>query len=134
MEIILVEYGFTNAFEIPFFRCNFIVRKGFGNFLGLIPNHVLDGWFQAFPIQGFAALSVNDFTLLVHHIIIFDKVFTNIKIVRFHLGLSILNGPADQIVLNRLAFLHAQPLHDAGHSLAPEYPQQIVFQSQIESG
>ena len=100
----------------------FIADMDTGQGLGFIADHLHHRISQIFAIQCFAALSVDDIPLLVHHVIIFNELFAYFKIVPFHFGLSIFNGPADHVVLDGLALLHTEFFHDAGDALAAENP------------
>jgi hypothetical protein len=53
--------------------------------------------------------------------------------VALHLGLGVFDGPADEVVLDGLALLHAQALHDAADALTAENAQQVVFQGEVKA-
>ena len=74
------------------------------------------------------ALLINDLTLLIHYIIIFQKMLTNIKVVALNLSLGIFYGPGDHIMFNGLIFFHPQFIHDTTDLTGTENPQKVIFQ------
>ena len=72
--------------------------------------------------------------VFVHHIIVFEEVFPDVEVVGLHLLLGVLDGSGDQVVLNGLALLHAQPTHDRSNPVRAEDPEEIVFQGKIKTG
>ena len=54
-------------------------------------------------------------------------MLTDIKVVAFDLLLRILDGAGHQAVLDRLAFFHAEPAHDALDTVGAKNAHQIVF-------
>ena len=60
---------------------------------------------------------VDNFPLLVHDIIIFKQMFTNIKVMAFYFFLGVFNGLADHVVLNRIILIHAKLIQHAGNSV-----------------
>ena len=55
---------------------------------------------------------VNDFALFVHDVVIFQKLFANIEVMRFDLLLGILDCPGDHPVLDGHTFFHAKFQHE----------------------
>ena len=55
----MLKYRLFQSFPVPFFRMCFFFRKAICDFLGFILNHLFDGRFQTFPVQGFPAVSYN---------------------------------------------------------------------------
>ena len=72
-----------------------------------IPNHICNVHAQALAHESMTALLVDDGTLLVHHIIIFEQALAHTKVVLLHLLLSILDRAGNHCVLNHFAFLEA---------------------------
>ena len=70
-EIKLLEDRFVNPFPVPFFSQGPIIDKKICDLFSLFTDHVFNGWFQTFATQSFTALPVDNFTLLIHDIIIF---------------------------------------------------------------
>jgi len=69
-------------------------------------------------IQQLVALFINDFTLIVGHIIVFEQLLADIEVALFDLALCRFQRTADQRVLDRLAFRHFQAHHDAVQTVA----------------
>src|SRR5262245_8987544 len=60
-------------------------------------------------------------------------MFADGEVLRLDLLLSALDGPADHAVLDRHAFFHAEPLHQAGNAIRAEDAHQVVFERQVET-
>ena len=78
------------------------------------------------------ALLINMFPLIVGDIVELEQLLAHIEIASFDLPLRILDGFGDPRVLDGLAFLHAEFLHQAGDTLGSEDSHQAIFQRQIE--
>ena len=98
------------------------IGKAIGDFLGFVLNHLFDGRFQTFSVQGFSALFVNHLPLLVHDVIIFQKLLSDIKVVTLNLCLGIFDGFADQFIFYGLTVFHPKFFHNSSDSFATEYP------------
>ena len=97
-------------------------------------DHVRDIYADAFTHQGVAAFGVNQVTLLVHHVVVFDQAFTNAEVVLFHFLLRPFDGVGDHVVLDHLAFLESHPVHDGSNTLGTEHTHQVVLQRYVEHG
>ncbi|MNJ12528.1 hypothetical protein D3C77_67210 [compost metagenome] len=76
---------------------------------------------------------VDDFTLLVGDVVELQQLFTNVEVATFDLALGFLDGVGDHAVLDGLAGLHAQGLHEVLHPVRGEDAHQAVFQRQVET-
>ena len=72
--------------------------------------------------------SIDNFTLLIHYVIIFKDMLTHIKVAAFHLFLGIFNGFGNHLMLNRVILPHAQFIHYRGNIFGTKQPQQIILQ------
>ena len=80
-----------------------------------------------------AAHAVNRLALLVHHVVVFQKVFARFEILRFHGLLRRGDALGDQLRFDRHVFFHAEAQHQILHALAAEDAHQIVLQRKIEA-
>ena len=64
-----------------------------------------------------ATLLVDDGTLLVHHIVVFEQALTDAEVVLLDLLLCALDALRDHAALDTLAFLEAHTVHHAGDTL-----------------
>ena len=78
------------------------------------------------------AFLVDDLALGVHHVVIFEQVFTYAEMVLFNLFLCLLDLLGNHRVLNDFALLQAHAVHDACDTLGTEHTHQVVFQRDIE--
>ena len=84
--------------------------------------------------QDFLADSVDDFALLVHNIVVFQRAFTDGEVVLFHPALCRFDGFVQPRVLELFAFFEPEPFHDLHDAVGTENTHQIVFQRNIEAG
>ena len=80
-----------------------------------------------------AAQRVDRLALLVHHVVVLEQVLADLEVVRLDLLLRALDRARDHARLDRLAFLHAQPLHQALDAVGAEDAHQVVFERQVEA-
>ena len=83
-------------------------------------------------LEHFAAQRVDALTLLVHHVVVFEQVLADGEVLRFDLLLGALDGARHHAVLDRHAFFHAEPLHQAGDAVRAEDAHQVVFEREVE--
>ena len=98
---------------------------------GLV-DHIGDIHTYTLTHQGVATFGVDEVTLLVHDVVVFDQSFTNTEVVLLHFLLRPLDRAGDHGVLDHLALLEAHSVHDAGYTLGAEHTHQVVLQRDIE--
>src|SRR5205823_1304403 len=86
----------------------------------------------ALAVQDLAAHAVDDLALLVHHVVVFEEMLADLEVVVLDALLGGGDGARHELVLDRLALLHAQALHDPLDALAAEDAQQVVFEREVE--
>src|ERR1035437_8118044 len=79
-------------------------------------------------VDDFVAETVDDFALLVHHVVVFERAFALLEIMAFDAFLRLLDGTVKQTVLEFLAFFEAHLLHQFHNAVGTEQPHQIVFE------
>ena len=84
--------------------------------------------------QQVVALLVDDLALVIGHIVILQQLLANIEVAPFHLALRLLDGIGHHAVLDRLALLHTESLHEALDPVRRENAHEVVFQRQVEPG
>jgi len=75
-----------------------------------------------------AAFRIDNRTLLVHHVVIFQQAFTDTEVVFFYLLLCTFDRVGNHLVLNHFTFLETEPVHYAGDTVGGEQTHQVVFQ------
>ena len=93
-----------------------------------IPNHVHDIHTDTFTHQSVATFRVNNGTLLVHNVVIFQQSFTDTEVVFFHLLLRTFDRVGNHLVLDHLAFLKTEFVHNARDTVGREQTHQVIFQ------
>ncbi len=76
---------------------------------------------------------IDDGALLVHDVVEFERVFADAEVALLDAFLRVLDGLVPQRMFELLAFLHAQPLHDARDAVGAEQAHQIVLERDIEA-
>ena len=90
--------------------------------------HINNGFRNIFGFHQLLTLLINNLTLVIHNIIIFQQIFTDIKVALFHLLLSLFQGLADPRVNQSLALRQTQTLQHGAHPLRAEDAHQVIFQ------
>ena len=76
---------------------------------------------------------INDFPLFVHHVVVFEQLFADFKVMRFDFFLRVGDGAGDHAVFDRHAFFHAQLQHQLRDAFGGEDAHEVVFKRQIEA-
>ena len=64
-------------------------------------------------LEQLVALLVDHLALVVRDVVVLEQVLADVEVAGLDLALRVLDRARDQGVLDRLAFGHLQPLHDA---------------------
>ena len=96
-------------------------------------NHVQDNRLEIFFLQSLAALFVDYFPLLVHDIVVFDKLLANVEVLCFHFLLGVLYGAGDKSMFDGMSLLHAHPIHEVRDAVGGKDSHEIIFQGKIKA-
>ena len=108
--------------ELPHFR-----RDGF-------VDDFVDQRARIVRIDGFVAKAVDDFALLVHHVVEIERAFALQVIALLDALLRGLDRFVQPRMLEFLAFLEAEALHDLRHAIGrAEVAHEIVFEADVEA-
>ena len=77
------------------------------------------------------ALLVDHLSLFIRDVVIFQQLFSGIKVSAFHLFLRIFYCTGYPTVLDRLTLFHTQLLHQTGYTLGAKNTHQIIFHGKI---
>src|SRR5438093_876867 len=66
----------------------------------------------AFPLEDLTTHAVDDLALLVHHVVVLEEMLADLVVVRLHALLRRRDRARHELVLDRLALLHPEALHD----------------------
>ncbi len=83
-------------------------------------------------VNDFVAEAVNDFTLLVHHVVELQRAFADLEIVLLDAFLRLLNGTVQPRMRQFLAFFQAHALHHFHNAVGTEQPHQVILQRNIK--
>ena len=122
--------GIVNAFKALQF-----IGVAAGAFQSLA-QHIQHAFTQILAVQHLLALLVDDLTLGVHHVIVFQHALSAAEMAAFHALLGIFHGAGENLGVDGGVILQAHGIHhilDAFHAAAAEQTHQIVLQAQIEA-
>ncbi|AIJ64288.1 Uncharacterised protein [Brucella suis] len=94
--------------------------------------HFGHGFGQVFLVHHLQTLLEDHLALIVHHIVIFEKVLADFKVARLDLFLRLFKRLVDPGVDDGFVFLEAEFLQHAVHAVGTEDAHQIVLQRQEE--
>ena len=80
------------------------------------------------------AARINVCTLLVHHVVIFEKAFADAEVVFLNSLLGVLDGAVDHLRLDHLAFLNSEFVEHLHDLVGNEETHQLIFEREIEHG
>ena len=119
--------------KIPFL-CKLAVHSyRHHDILNQIIHHVQNVILHVITEENFAALIVDDLSLLVHYVVVLENVFTDFEVASFHLLLSVFDGLGKHSCGNRL-ILHAELIHNVLNSVTAEKSHQVVLKGNEELG
>ena len=94
--------------------------------------HLRDRVRQALGIHQLDALLEDDLALVIHHVVVLQKVLADVEVARLDLLLCLFEGLVDPGMDDRLVFLEAELLQHAVHAFGAEDTHQVVLQGQVE--
>ena len=78
------------------------------------------------------AEAVDDFALLVHHVVVLERALADLEVVLLDAFLGLADGAIKQRVLELLAFFEAHLLHVLDDLVRAEQAHQIIFERDEE--
>src|SRR6185312_2965148 len=84
-------------------------------------------------IEDVAAQLVDRLALLVHHVVVLEKVLADLEVPPLDLGLGALDGLGDHAMLDGLALFHAELAHEALDAVGAEDAHQVVLEREVEA-
>jgi hypothetical protein len=78
--------------------------------------------------QQFVSLTINNLSLVIGHVIVFEQLLTDVKVASFDFPLRFFDGIGHHAVLNGLTPFHTQGLHEALDPVGGENTHQVVFE------
>ena len=102
--------------------------------LELLAEHAQDLTFEIVTGKNVVPVGVNDSTLVVQYIVIFQEVLPHVEVVAFDLHLGVADGLGNPFILNGGIFIHPGPAHQRLDAVSSETAHQFVFQGDIELG
>ena len=85
-------------------------------------------------VDDFIAEAVDDFALLVHHVVVFERALADLEVVLLDALLGLLDRAVEQRVLQLLPFFEAHLLHVFDDLVRAEQAHQVVLERDEEVG
>ena len=96
-------------------------------------DHAVDGGRKILAVEHLLALFVDDRSLRVHHIVIFQHALTGLEVAAFDGLLRILNGIGEHSCVDRRILVNAEAVQHTHNALGAEQTHNIVLQRQEEA-
>ena len=125
--------GFFQAGNIPLVMDGFRRHIVFDDAFHHLADHFFNVFLQRIFSQNVIALRVNNLTLLVIDVIVFQQVFADIEVARLNFSLRVFNRARDHFMLNRFIFLQPHGAHHRHHAVTGENAHQVIFKRQVEA-
>src|SRR5437773_563579 len=98
--------------EIPVLRVSVLGRVAVERPRDEVLGPLRDRLRLAFPLEDLTTHAVDDLALLVHHVVVLEEMLADLVVVRLHALLRRRDRARHELVLDRLALLHPEALHD----------------------
>ncbi len=122
------------AGQIPLLRKAGAYHNRADGFFCQVSHHAADIIPKVFSHQDPLPLGVDDLSLFVHDIVVFQDIFSDGEVLAFHPLLSIFNGAGQHAGLNGLIFSDSQTAYDGLDPFSAKEAHQFIFQRQVELG
>jgi len=97
-------------------------------------NHADNAVSQVFTVKHAFSFAINDFSLLIHDLVIFQQMLTNGKVIALHLFLCVFNRFGKHPCFNRLVLCHAHRIYQLHCLFGAKQTHQVILQRDIETG
>ena len=124
--------GGHQAVDVPVFGIAFWRDVGVDELVDHIAADAADVGRNVIRLHQVAALLVNVLALIIRHVIELQQLLADIEVATFHFALGIFDGLGHPRMLDGLAFLHAEFLHEAGDPVRGKNTHEVIFQRQVE--
>ena len=95
--------------------------------------HLADGLRDVIAGEQLVALRVDHLALVVGDVVVLEQVLAHVEVVRLDLALGVLDRLRHPRVLDGLALLHAELLHQRRHAVGGEDAHQAVLEREVEA-
>src|SRR5262249_21240478 len=99
----------------------------------LLIQHGQDADLAVGAVEDFLAVAVDALALVVHYLVVFEQVLTDVEVALLDLLLGALDPSRHHAALDGLALFHAQAGQHVGDPLAGEDAHQVVLERQVEA-
>ncbi len=95
--------------------------------------HIEYSRFNIKSVKHLLALTVDDLTLLVHHVVVLQRRLTGLEVAGFHARLRVFNGLREHLVLDGHILVDIKLFHEACNALTAEKAHQIIVEREVEA-
>src|SRR5262245_20797569 len=127
-EIELPMERLVEPLQVPVLGMGLGARVALDGAVRQLAHPLEDRLFLALVLETLTTHPVDDLPLLVHHVVVLEEVLADLEVARLHALLGRADRPRDELVLDRLALLHAELVHDSLDPLGAEDPKKVVLE------
>ena len=110
-----------------------LLTEGAGNVgIHIEPHHGLDVLLQILAVEHLTALLVDDLTLDVHHVVVFQHVLSGLEVAALNGLLRVLDRAGEDPGVDGRILVDAERLHHVHNALGAEQTHDIVLHGQIK--
>ncbi len=109
-------------------RAILFVQKLVHGQLNLIVDHLQNANLAVAAVQDLLPVAVDPLALMVHHLVVFQKILADVEVAFFDLFLGFADLAGNHRAFDGLAFLHAQTGEDTRNPFAGKDAHQVVFE------
>ena len=120
--------------QIPFFRICIRCGKAVCHIFYIFCHHIVDGISHALSVQNTTSFLINDLSLLIHNLIVFQQILTDSKVIALDLLLCFLNRTGEHLMLDLFSVLYTQCVEYTHQTFRTKQTHQIILQRNIETG
>ena len=103
--------------QIPVITASVIGNAGIYRILHNICDHLIDDIAHTFSVQYTETLCVDDLSLLIHNLIVFQKRLSDTIVIAFDLLLGCLDRLCQHLMLDLLSFLDTERIEHRHHTI-----------------
>ena len=96
-------------------------------------DHRTDGVLQVIAVEHLLALGIDDLTLDIHHVVIFQNVLSGLEIAAFHGLLGIFHCAGENLGIDGGILVQTQGVHHAHDTARGKQTHQVVLHTQVEA-
>ncbi len=98
-----------------------------------IVDHALDRRGKVLAVEHLLALLVDDLTLGIHDIVVFQHVLAHLEVAALDVLLRVLNGVGEHLGVDGRVLVDTERIHHVHDALGAEQAHDVILERQIEA-